>query len=95
TRATVTIRDAAGQVVKTIELGPQAGGQVPLWGDAGPGLPAGTYQLEIAAVAASGAAVTAAPVIHGAITSIGFGADGATLRVGGLVLNPADIASVS
>jgi flagellar basal-body rod modification protein FlgD len=93
TDVTVVIRDASGAELRRVPLGARPAGEVALL--EGVDLPPGTYQLEIEAVDASGAAIDVAPRIRGTVSQLAF-ADAATrLRVAGIDLDPGDITSVS
>jgi flagellar basal-body rod modification protein FlgD len=93
----VELLDAQGNVVRTVELGAHARGDVPVdWGAAGPP-PAGTYQLRVTATAADGSAVGAEARIIGRIDSVEFvdGGSGAVVfHIGSAMVAPADIQSV-
>jgi flagellar basal-body rod modification protein FlgD len=97
-KGTAIIRDASGAEVRRIDLGARPAGKAALgWDGTGPGgtqLPAGAYTIEIEAVDAAGADVTAKTRITGVVDAVQFADDGTYLRVGNIVLNPSDIASV-
>jgi flagellar basal-body rod modification protein FlgD len=90
---TVVVKDAAGQEVRRVSLGARPAGPAPLLDTLD--LPPGQYQVEVQAVDANGAPMNVRPTVHGTVTSIAFSDGGTRLFVGGLTLDPADIASVS
>lgn len=63
----ITIKDAGGQIVRKLDLGPQAAGQIPFSWDGldsqGNRLPAGSYQFE--ATAGSGQSTQSASILLG------------------------------
>ena len=79
---TVSITNSAGQVVNTIDLGPQAAGTVPISGwtptdTTGATLPDGTYTIS-AAGTVNGAAATATALSSSQVQSVVQQADGTT-----------------
>lgn len=84
---TVTIRDGAGKVVRTLSAGAQpAGAQNILWDGStdGAGSAAdGNYRFEIQALR-NGQAVTATTLAAGRVDSVAMAASGLTLSVAGL-----------
>ncbi|MDA8383430.1 MAG: flagellar hook assembly protein FlgD [Betaproteobacteria bacterium] len=83
----VTIKDAAGNVVNTIDLGAQPAGVVPFqWNgttSAGGSAPSGSYTFT-AAAAQGGSAVQATPLAYATVQSVTLGASGATLNTDAL-----------
>jgi flagellar basal-body rod modification protein FlgD len=83
-RATVTIRDASGAVVRTLDLGRlPAGENRVLWDgkdDAGQALAAGEYRLAVEALDAEGRPVAARTTTTGEVTGLRF-ANGRTLLI--------------
>ncbi len=83
----VTIVGPAGQVVRELQLGPQAGGMVAFqWDgrtDAGASAAAGTYTFKVSA-ASAGHTVNATPLVAGTVSSVTLGADGTHLTVDGV-----------
>jgi flagellar basal-body rod modification protein FlgD len=73
---TVSVRNQAGEVVRTIEIGAKAAGIVKVqWdgrNDAGVVQPAGTYQISVTAKDAGGNPVTVAQQTKGTVTSVSF-----------------------
>jgi flagellar basal-body rod modification protein FlgD len=94
----VTIKDASGREVRTIDLGARPAGKQSLgWdgkGENGTDLPSGTYSISIEAKASGGGAVGAEARIRGKVDGVEFGRDGAVLRAGGYDLSPANIVRV-
>jgi len=95
---TVTIRDANGKVVRTIDeknLG--AGAQSLTWdgcGDDGQPLPAGSYTVSVTATDASGAAVSATTEMSGVVTGVSFSNGYAELLLGDQRVKPSDVIQV-
>ncbi len=76
TKTTVTIRDASGQAVRTMEMGPHAIGAMPIaWNgkdDKGQTVPAGSYTCEVSATNASGASVSVSQDVTGKVAKVSF-----------------------
>jgi len=76
TEVTVTIRDAAGKVVRTMQLGPKAAGTVasPWDGrdDNGTTVAAGSYTVEVSARDESGNPVTITQDVSGTVVGVNF-----------------------
>ena len=94
-KVSVTIRDASGKVVRTLEAGAQQAGSQPLtWdgkADDGSALADGHYKFEIAA-SQGGAKVSATGLQFGLVDSVVTGAKGVKLNVGGM--GTVDLANV-
>jgi flagellar basal-body rod modification protein FlgD len=73
---TVTVRDASGKAVRTLDLGPKPAGPVAVtWDgkdDAGQPVAAGSYTLDAQAKAADGSAVTVSQDVQGVVTGVYF-----------------------
>jgi len=86
-RMTVTIADAAGNAVRTMELGPQKAGTAQFqWdglNDAGARVADGAYTFRIAAQR-GGQPVTATPLGIGRVASVSFGNEGLRVDVDGI-----------
>lgn len=82
----VTIVDGAGQVVRTLELGPQDVGVVSLeWdglNDSGTALPDGAYYARVAATDADGGELAAGTVSYGRVNGVSYAANGLQLDLG-------------
>lgn len=80
----VTIRDSAGNVVHSLDLGTQTAGTLPIiWNgatDAGTQAKDGTYTFTVSATSA-GTAVGATALAFGTVASVSTGADGVKLNV--------------
>ncbi|MFL9877435.1 flagellar hook assembly protein FlgD [Herbaspirillum rhizosphaerae] len=80
----ITIRDSAGNVVHSLDLGSQAAGTVPIiWNgatDAGTQAQDGTYTFDVTATSA-GASVGATALAFGTVASVSTGTDGVKLNV--------------
>lgn len=99
TNVTVTVRNAAGEVVRTIEEGSFAGGEHTVsWngtGDDGERLGEGLYTFEVTATDANEASVEASPLVRGRVDRVSFGADGIRLWLGGSSMPLSTVRSVS
>jgi flagellar basal-body rod modification protein FlgD len=97
--ATLIIRDAKGNLVRTMRTAPLKGGvQVQLWdgkNDSGLPLPAGSYQLAVSAVDGAGAPVGARTEVKGTVTGVAFDAGQPELLVGATRVKLGDVAQVS
>jgi flagellar basal-body rod modification protein FlgD len=75
-KVTVTIRDASGRAVRTMELGPRAAGALPItWDgrdDNGQPLPKGAYQFAVDATDGAGQAVSVSKRVTGIVRSVSF-----------------------
>lgn len=98
---TVTIKDAYGNTVRTIDLGAQAAGlHTAVWdgkNDGGTMQPDGTYTITVSATDASGKAVETSTQVSGVVTSVTFESGSARLVIGqtGQQVAPADVLTVS
>uniref|UniRef100_A0A7V2F6K1 Basal-body rod modification protein FlgD n=2 Tax=Rhodothermus TaxID=29548 RepID=A0A7V2F6K1_RHOMR len=85
-QVSVQIRNESGQLVRTIQLGPQAAGEHELsWDgrdDSGKSLPAGTYILEVTATNAEGDPIAARTMVRGRVDRVTFGPEGILLWIG-------------
>jgi flagellar basal-body rod modification protein FlgD len=92
---TVSLVDATGKTVRSIDLGAQGGGDIPVnWTASGGAVPGGNYTVQVKATAPDGSAVNASAQIKGIVTSLGFNNGVSTFDVGGAQVNPSDIVSV-
>ncbi|NDU85647.1 MAG: flagellar hook assembly protein FlgD [Ferrovum sp.] len=84
---TVAIKDSAGKIINTLNLGAQAAGVVPFtWNgqtSSGASAPAGTYQI-VATANQGTSAVTATTLTSGKVNSVTMGSQGASLDLGTL-----------
>lgn len=84
---TVSIKNGAGVVVNTLNLGSQAAGVVPItWNgqdSKGNALPSGTYTLSASATQGT-TSVTTTPLMSGTVGSVTMGSQGASLDLGAL-----------
>ncbi|HXN30703.1 MAG TPA: FlgD immunoglobulin-like domain containing protein [Polyangiaceae bacterium] len=75
-QVTVSIQDSQGNVVRTMKLGAEAGGTVPItWNganDAGQPAPAGSYSVNVKAADASGQSVNVSQSVTGVVTQVSF-----------------------
>jgi flagellar basal-body rod modification protein FlgD len=94
----VVIKDAAGNEVRHIHLGPHGAGDAPLaWdgkGDQGQTLPAGSYSIEVTAKGSGGGSVSAQAQLTGRISSVRFADGSTTFLLDGLEIQPGSIVSV-
>ncbi|GIV61226.1 MAG: basal-body rod modification protein FlgD [Rhodothermaceae bacterium] len=95
---TLTIRDAAGNVVRTVDLGQQDAGQHTFTWDGkdkyGATVAAGTYTFEVTATEADGDAVEATEHVTGTVDRITFGPEGILLWLGGTAVSLANVSAV-
>ena len=95
---TITIKDAADKVVRTIKLGSMNSGIHEIsWdgkSDDGARLPEGVYAFEIQGNDADGNSVTASPIMKGTVDRVSFGAEGVLLWMGGVSVSLAAVQSV-
>lgn len=75
-KVTVTISDANGNAVRTLDLGPAPAGTLPLtWDghdDGGQATPAGSYTMKISATDAAGQSVAVSQAVSGVVTKVSF-----------------------
>jgi len=85
-QVTVQIRNEAGEVVRTMQLGPKAAGEHELSWDGrdntGKPLPAGTYILEVRASDIEGKPIAARTFVQGFVDRVTFGPEGILLWIG-------------
>lgn len=95
---TVTIKNSANQVIRTIDMGALAEGEHSFsWdgkSDGGATVPDGEYTFEITAVDAAGDAVSSSPLISGVVDRVTFTQDGIKLWVNGSPIFMGDVTSV-
>jgi flagellar basal-body rod modification protein FlgD len=97
---TVTVKDAAGNTVRTMDIGAQpAGSHTAIWdgkNDGGTTQPDGTYTITVSAKDASGKAVDTSTQVTGVVTSVTFASGSARLVIGdtGQVVAPADVITI-
>ena len=96
--ATLTLRDAAGNVAHTLELkNLKAGRHAIEWNgenDGGARLPQGVYSFEVNAVDTDGNPVAAAPSTRGRVDRVSFGQDGIRLWLGDVSIPMSAVQSV-
>jgi len=94
-KAQMVVTDAGGNVVKTIDLGPHAAGDITVPVDPSFNLNAGNYTVKIVATDASGAAVQGTASLTGQATAIEFQNGNTRIRIGGVTVTPASIQSIA
>lgn len=98
TAAAVTIKDSAGQVVRTMTVGAQAAGDGSFTWDgrdnSGAVLPAGAYNFSVTGTTAAGASIAATTYIAGRIDGVAFVNGSPTLTVGAASVSLADVISL-
>jgi len=82
----ISILDASGKAVRSVELGPTQSGVLTMsWdglNDAGAEAPDGAYTIDVSAVGADGSAVSATPLAYGKVSSIDYASNGVKLDLG-------------
>jgi flagellar basal-body rod modification protein FlgD len=98
-KAAVEIKDANGNVVRTMEMkNLKAGGNALSWNgktDEGATAPKGDYTLSVEAFGSNGKKLYVATKADGIITGVNFTAHGAQLMMGKQVIQLADVKSIS
>lgn len=89
---TLQIKDAEGNIVKTINLPDAKSGTIQWDGtdDKGHKLPAGNYTMSVN----GGSAATVDAEWQGRVDSVELATDGTRLRMGGVLINPSDIRTI-
>ncbi|MBK6766413.1 MAG: hypothetical protein IPG71_08870 [bacterium] len=99
TEIQVTVRDANGEVVRTLTMSPKNAGDTALNWDGrdadGNRVPAGSYTFEVSAKDADGAEVAATTYVEGIVTAVNYAGGAVTLTVNGHELLLGDIISVT
>lgn len=90
----VTILDAAGRKVRTVDLGARGAGDVTIPGDDLAGLNPGGYSLSVEAKNGAGATITSSVSLVGTATALELGPDGGRFRLGNVSVSPGSITSV-
>jgi flagellar basal-body rod modification protein FlgD len=94
----VVIKNAEGQEVRRISVGPGTSPQALAWDgkDAhGVALPPGSYSIEVTATSADGAPLTVRPQVRGVVDALELTANGPRLHVGGGIVSPADVTTIA
>ena len=98
-KVTVTIQDASGNTVRTLDLGSQSAGPIQVVWDgnnaAGTPQPTGSYTMKITATDGSGAPISADMHAKGPITGVTYVNGIPKLSVNGTQIKMADITSIS
>ena len=96
--ANVSIYDASGTLIKSVDAGALNSGTYELQWDgtdaAGAVAASGTYTINITAVDSSGASVDTSTYVSGKVTSVTYGSDGAEINAGNIILTQDDILEV-
>lgn len=96
---TVTVSDAAGNVVRTMEVhGYSQGIRSIEWDgldDSGDSLPEGTYTFSVEAVGKDGSSVNATELIRGLASALQFEEGVATIKVGQTLISFGDVMEIS
>lgn len=97
-KVTAVIKDPSGKVVRTVELGAHAAGDVTApWDgrdDAGVKLPAGEYTVQLTAADEAGKSVAIDARVHGRVTGVSFQNGYPELVVGGARIKLADVVQI-
>ncbi|MBC7186094.1 MAG: hypothetical protein H5U38_03565, partial [Calditrichaeota bacterium] len=97
-QVTVEVLDAAGQVVRTLQVAAQQGGDQECTWDGkdstGQRVASGAYSFRVKAVDESGAQVSATPYTVGTVTGVRFNNGSAQLLLDGLEVSPSDLVMV-
>ena len=95
----VSVLDATGKVVRTIKMGPQVAGQVPVvWDgndDGGNRQPPGVYSLNVSATDPAGKAVGVSLQGNGLITGVDFDNGVPKLKVNGSTITMSQVTSIN
>ncbi len=95
---TVTIHDTAGNLVRTLTLGPNDKGQRDFeWdgkNDNGETVQQGQYTFDVSATDANGVAVSSSTIVRGTVDRVTFGAEGILLWIGDSSISLANITTV-
>jgi flagellar basal-body rod modification protein FlgD len=98
TTVTVKIRDAGGNVVRTLEMNAQDKGAVPIdWDlvdDNGNQVPPGTYTIDVTAADADGGTVVAESSVRGVVTGVKYDSGYPELQIGSVTALLSDILGV-
>lgn len=94
TKCEVTLRDSAGNAVRTIDVGAHAAGQFAINWPPGLQLGPGSYKIEVKATDAKGAPVSQSTSLSGTVDALEFQNGSPRLRMGALVLMPSDVLTV-
>jgi len=94
-KSKLVVTDSAGNVVKSIDLGAHAAGDITIPMDPKFTMGAGNYTVKVVATDASGAAVQGSASLSGLATAIEFQNGSTRIRIGGVTVTPASIQSIS
>jgi flagellar basal-body rod modification protein FlgD len=90
----INVLNAAGQKVRTIDLGPRAAGDTTVSGKDLSGLTPGNYSLVVEAKNAGGDSITSGVSLVGTASAFELGPDGGRFRLGNVSVTPGSIISV-
>jgi len=95
----VSVLDSTGKVVRTIKMGPQIAGQIPVvWDgndDGGNRQPPGAYSLNVSATDSAGKAVGVSLQGNGVITGVDFDRGVPKLKVNGSTITMSQVTSIN
>jgi flagellar basal-body rod modification protein FlgD len=98
-KVAVSIADAKGNVVRTLQLGGQAAGNLSVaWdgrNDKGATVPSGSYTLQPAAFDAGGTAISTSLSTTGTVTGVAFQGGVPFLKVGATLVKMSDVTSIN